>query len=106
MHDNNAQPNRMHLVDDYHVSKGIRGLRHSPYNSDPIPCDFWLFSLLMRALCGVRFATDAEVRTSVQKNLKEIPVKEFKTIMMKKWQERMHQHPAEWEIFQESVGKR
>ncbi len=50
-----------------------------------------MFPFLKRALRGVRFATDAEVRTSVQKILKEIPSEEFKKTPMVKWQKRVHQ---------------
>ncbi len=48
------------------------------------PCDFWLFLFLKRAVSGVRFAPDAEVRTSIKKILKEIPLQEFKKTLMVK----------------------
>ncbi len=35
-------------------------------------------------MCGVRFAMDAEVRTSVQKIFKEIPLEEFKKTLVVK----------------------
>ncbi len=55
-------------------------------------CDFLLFPPLKRAIHGVvRFATDAGVRTSVQKIFEEIPLEEFKKTLTVKWQEHTHQ---------------
>ncbi len=43
------------------------------------------------ALCGARFATDAEVWTAVQKTLQAISAEEFKKTMMQKQEERMQE---------------
>ncbi len=68
---------------------GARGLEYPSlqyYNVEKQKSRF-LFPLLKRALHGMWFAMDAEVRTSVQKIFKEIPLEEFQKSLMVKWQE-------------------
>ncbi len=52
----------------------------------------------------MRFATDAEVRTSVQEILKEIPLEEFKKTLMMKWQECLCQCNQQNEKYFEKVS--
>ncbi len=54
-----------------------------------MPYNFWLFLMLKTAFRGVRFTTNVNVQTTVQKALKAIPAKEFEKTMMQKWQEQM-----------------
>ncbi len=50
---------------------------HPQYSPDLSPCDFWAFPILKSLIRGHRFESLEDVKTTVQRTLKEIPLSEY-----------------------------
>jgi hypothetical protein len=47
-------------------------MKHPPYSPDTAPCDYGLFVVMKRPLKGKRIGTDDDIKSGVEKSLKEI----------------------------------
>ncbi len=50
---------------------------HPQYSPDLSPCDFWAFPVLKAKIRGHRFNNLDDVKTTVRRTLRSIPVSEF-----------------------------
>ena len=56
---------------------GVEVLKHPPYNSDLVPCNFWHFRELKKALRGKQFNTVAQVVVTVRAHFKTLTPENF-----------------------------
>ena len=70
LHQDNAPSHRAKMTQDLLRQFGWEVLNHPPYSPDLAPCDFFLFPKLKKMMKGIKFATETEVKRSLQANLK------------------------------------
>lgn len=75
-HDN-ARPHTSRVTADALVRLKFQPIPHPPYSPDLAPCDFHFFPHLKRAIKGIHFTTDGEVKDAVKSWIKERPQEFF-----------------------------
>ena len=87
LHHDNAPAHSSNLVQHFLSKHSIALLRQPPYSPDIAPCDFWLFSKLIKPLKGQRFNDKTTVENNATSVLKAIPKSEFQDCF-EKWKHR------------------
>ncbi len=84
LYHDNAQPYTSVSTSKFIKDELLVVLPHSLCSPDLAHCNFWLFPILKKALCGKRFTTKKEICRMVKDFFKTIPWEEFeKTICSK-----------------------
>ena len=73
----NASAQKCVLVQDFLKEEKVVQLSRPPYSSDLSPCDFFLFSLLKKTLCGRRYDSRSALGSAIYQCLPDIPKKAY-----------------------------
>jgi histone-lysine N-methyltransferase SETMAR len=73
LHHDNAPAHSSHLIQSFLAKCGIPVVCQAPYSPDMAPCDFWLFTKLMRLLKASRFDSREDIMQNTTKGLRSFP---------------------------------
>ncbi len=73
----NALPHTSDDAEEYFDQMGMELWKHPAYSPDISPCDYWAFPLLKSKIRGYRFQTLEDLKTTVKRELANIPLSEF-----------------------------
>ncbi len=103
LHHDNARPHTAHIVQEYLELHNIEVLSHSSYLLDLAMCDFWIFPMLKKVLCGCHFVSDNGVVTALHTSFNSLDRADFQKMMVVKWAECIKQYIKLWgQYFEEA----